>query len=145
MSFVDDNDLVCQVYPKRFSSIAMKQKIIRQGDYLQSSSFRRLGIPDRRHELTSACGIASREAKYGHVCDACPVTIKSSMSFGDAYGDHGGESKTEPETEEVRTRIWSRNSYRRLSSIASGFGKYGHRLSPPAAQYISPFRNGVQG
>jgi hypothetical protein len=56
-----------------------------------------------------------------------------------------GVRKAEPETEKVRTSIWSRNSCKRLSSFASVLGKYGHRLSPPAAQYISPFRDSVQG
>jgi hypothetical protein len=36
MSFVDDNDLVCQVYAKGFSSITMKQKVVGQGHYLKN-------------------------------------------------------------------------------------------------------------
>ena len=134
VGFVDDDNLVCQVYTKTFSSIAMKQKVVRQGDDLHSFSSRHLRTPSRRFGLTSACEIASREAKYGQVWDACPVTIRSSMSFGDALDHHVDVRKAEYEIEKARTSIWSRKSCRRLSSMASGFGKYGHRLSPPAAE-----------
>ena len=141
VGFVDDDNLVCQVYTKTFSSIAMEKKVVRQGDDLHSFSSRHLRTPNRRCGLTSACEIASREAKYGQVWDACPVTIKSSMSLGDALGRHGGERKVEPEIEKARTSIWSRKSCRRLSSMASGFGKYGHRLSPPAAEQVPSLRD----
>jgi hypothetical protein len=42
----------------------------------------------QRNGRTSACEIASREAKYGQVWDACPVAIRSSISFGDAFDKH---------------------------------------------------------
>jgi hypothetical protein len=112
----------------------MEQKVVRQGDNLHSFSSHHLRTLNRGCRLTSACEMASREAKYGQVWDACPETIKSSMSFGDALDRHGGERKAEPEVEKARTSIWSRKSCRRLSPMGSDFGKYGHRLSPPAAE-----------
>ena len=145
VGFVDDDNLVCQVYTKTFSSIAREQKGVRQGDDLHSFSSRHWRTPSRGFGLTSACGIASREAKYGQVWDACPVTIRSSMSFGDALNHHVDVRKAEREIERPRTSIWSRKSCRRLSSMASGFGKYGHRLSPPAAEWVPSLKDKIQG
>ena len=55
VGFVDDNNLVCQVYTKTFSSIAMEKKVVRQGDDLHSFSSRHLRTPNRTCGLTSAC------------------------------------------------------------------------------------------
>jgi len=55
VGFIDDDNLVCQVYTKTFSSIAMEQKVVRQGDDLHSLSSRHLRTPNRRCGLTSAC------------------------------------------------------------------------------------------
>jgi hypothetical protein len=63
----------------------MKEEVVRQGDNLYNFAPHHLGTQKQRNGRTSACEIASREAKYGQVWDACPAAIRSSISFGDAF------------------------------------------------------------
>jgi hypothetical protein len=102
VSLVDDDNLVCQVDIQSFSGIAVKEEVVRQGDYLEDFSFRHPGTESQRNGWTSACEIASREAKYGQVWDTCPTAIRSSISFGDAFEEH---ETNEPEVGHIPTSI----------------------------------------